>query len=166
MFFMDHEHGDSGEAPICESSSFSGDSDDSMFSSSSDDTDNATSSPSSSSSQGPLFEISSLMAELPIKRGLSKFYEGKSQSFTSLADARCREDLPKKETGPYRKRMKTCKSYAGGLDATQRPCFVPGPCGKGITKKTNRGSCASLMARSSSNLFCRSKPPIPLNKNL
>ncbi|KAJ8511973.1 hypothetical protein OPV22_002407 [Ensete ventricosum] len=33
---------------------------------------------------GPLFEMSSLISLLPIKRGLSKHFDGKSQSFTSL----------------------------------------------------------------------------------
>ncbi|EEF46373.1 conserved hypothetical protein [Ricinus communis] len=40
---------------------------------------------SSNSTAGPLFELSELMAHLPIKRGLSSFYQGKSQSFTSLS---------------------------------------------------------------------------------
>ncbi|KAG2297230.1 hypothetical protein Bca52824_043899 [Brassica carinata] len=50
---------------------------------------------SSSSSNGPLEDLSDLMSHLPIKRGLSKFYEGKSQSFTSLANVKSLEDLMK-----------------------------------------------------------------------
>ncbi|XP_008798584.1 uncharacterized protein LOC103713433 [Phoenix dactylifera] len=160
-----------------ESASLSNDSSDSMFSSSSNLTDDATSSspksfsPSSNSSKlnsdGPLFELSSLMAQLPIRRGLSKYFQGKSQSFTSLSDARCIDDLAKKET-PYKKRMKPCKSYAGGFDASQKPCYTPGPCNKTIAKKTSRGSSGSLVARrSSSSLLSISKPPpIPVNKNM
>nr|VDC87751.1 unnamed protein product [Brassica oleracea] len=49
---------------------------------------------SSSSSNGPLEDLSDLMSHLPIK-GLSKFYEGKSQSFTSLANVKSLEDLMK-----------------------------------------------------------------------
>ncbi|CAL9100935.1 unnamed protein product [Musa textilis] len=150
---------------LFESSSFCGDSDDSVSSSSSSSNavDDTTSSASSGAlrldSQGPLFELSSLVAQLPIKRGLSRYFQGKSQSFTSLSDVRCIEDLAKKET-PYGKRMKTCRSYAAGLDAAQRPCFTPGPRRKSLAKKTSRGPCASLLARSSSSnlLRCR-KPP-------
>ncbi|GKC82523.1 hypothetical protein Tco_1138240, partial [Tanacetum coccineum] len=39
-----------------------------------------------SSHDGPLYELSELMAQLPIKRGLSKYYQGKSESFGSLAN--------------------------------------------------------------------------------
>ncbi|CAL9059279.1 unnamed protein product [Musa banksii] len=145
---------------LCESSSFCGDSDDSVSSSSSNAVDDATSSASSSAlrldSQGPLFELPSLMTQLPIKRGLSRYFQGKSQSFTSLSDVRCIEDLAKKET-PCGKRMKTCRSYAAGLDAAQRPCFSPGPRRKALAKKASRGPCASLLARSSSSNLI--KPP-------
>ncbi|KAJ0031477.1 hypothetical protein Pint_13298 [Pistacia integerrima] len=70
---------------------------------------------SSSSSNGPLYELSGLVAQLPIKRGLSKFYQGKSQSFTSLASVKNLEDLVKKGAS-CRLKMKSCKSYAAGLD--------------------------------------------------
>ncbi|XP_064987309.1 protein OXIDATIVE STRESS 3-like [Musa acuminata AAA Group] len=144
---------------LCESSSFCGDSDDSVSSNAVDD---ATSSASSGAlrldSQGPLFELSSLMTQLPIKRGLSRYFQGKSQSFTSLSDVRCIEDLAKKET-PYGKRMKTCRSYAAGLDAAQRSCFTPGPRRKALAKKASRGPCASLLARSSSSNLLRSRKP-------
>ncbi|KAI3932092.1 hypothetical protein MKW92_032175 [Papaver armeniacum] len=89
---------------------------------------------SSSSSNGPLYGLSDLMATLPIKRGLSKHFQGKSQSFTSLADVSCIEDLVKKESGYGRKKMmiKTCKSYGGGLDIQK----------KVISKKNNKSSSA------------------------
>eukprot|EP00252_Welwitschia_mirabilis_P005905 TRINITY_DN1649_c0_g1_i1.p1 TRINITY_DN1649_c0_g1~~TRINITY_DN1649_c0_g1_i1.p1 ORF type:complete len:156 (+),score=41.34 TRINITY_DN1649_c0_g1_i1:491-958(+) len=64
----------------------------------------------SSDAGGPLFELASLKASLPSKRGLSKHYGGKSQSFASLKDVRCLDDLAKPEN-PYRKRMKSCGSY-------------------------------------------------------
>ncbi|RRT71457.1 hypothetical protein B296_00035533 [Ensete ventricosum] len=135
---------------LCKSSSFCGDSDDSVSSSSSSSNvvDDATSSESSGAlrldSQGPLFELSSLMAQLPIK-----YFQGKSQSFTSLSDVRCIEDLAKEET-PYRKRVKTWR----------RPCFTPGPRRKSLAKKASRGPCASSLARSSrSNLLRSGKPP-------
>uniref|UniRef100_A0A5B7BY84 Oxidative stress 3 n=1 Tax=Davidia involucrata TaxID=16924 RepID=A0A5B7BY84_DAVIN len=81
-------------------------------SSSSDSVEDAT---SSSPSYGPLYELSELVNHLPIKRGLSKYYKGKSQSFASLASVKSLEDLAKKES-PFRKKLKTCKSYGGGLD--------------------------------------------------
>ncbi|XP_076955388.1 uncharacterized protein LOC143630200 [Bidens hawaiensis] len=77
--------------------------DDSLESSSSstdmieDASSSSTSSLSSSSSCSPLFELSDLMAHLPIKRGLSKFYQGKSESFASLTSVKSVTDLAKKE---------------------------------------------------------------------
>ncbi|GAA0155738.1 hypothetical protein LIER_13403 [Lithospermum erythrorhizon] len=71
---------------------------------------------SSSNSNESLYDLTDLMAELPIKRGLSKFYQGKSESFTCLARVTSVEDLPKKVVNnPYKKRTKSSKSY-GGLD--------------------------------------------------
>ncbi|RWW69841.1 hypothetical protein BHE74_00022524 [Ensete ventricosum] len=83
------------------------------------------------------------------RRGLSRYFQGKSQSFTSLSDVRFIEDLAKEET-PYRKRVKTWR----------RPCFTPGPRRKSLAKKASRGPCASSLARSSSSNLLRSgKPP-------
>ncbi|XP_073275865.1 protein OXIDATIVE STRESS 3-like [Primulina huaijiensis] len=76
------------------------------------------SSPSSSDSSpllGPLFELAELMSQLPVKRGLSKYYHGKSQTFGSLASVKRLEDLAKKESS-YIERMKSCKSYGGNLN--------------------------------------------------
>ncbi|KAI3978161.1 hypothetical protein MKX01_012992 [Papaver californicum] len=85
--------------------------------------DDASSSSSSSSINGPLYELSDLMATLPIKRGLSKHFQGKSQSFTSLSNVSSLEDLVKKESSyVIRKKMmiKTSKSYGGGLDIQKK----------------------------------------------
>ncbi|KAL2555220.1 uncharacterized protein Fot_08839 [Forsythia ovata] len=87
----------------------------SMESSSSDWGEDASSSPSSWPSHGPLYELSDLMTYLPIKKGLSKHYQGKSQSFASLASVMNLEELAKKEIY-YSKRLKSCKSYGGILD--------------------------------------------------
>ena len=81
-------------------------------SSSSEPADEASSS-SSSSSSADLFEMSALMTHLPIRRGLSKFFDGKSQSFASLAAVGSLEDLAK----PARRRLKPSRSCGGGLDA-------------------------------------------------
>ncbi|KAH7653550.1 hypothetical protein IHE45_19G087100 [Dioscorea alata] len=63
--------------------------------------------------------MSSLMALLPLKRGLSKHFQGKSKSFTSLGNARSLEDLVKperKRTYKKKKKIKACKSYEGSLN--------------------------------------------------
>ncbi|XP_071696487.1 uncharacterized protein [Rutidosis leptorrhynchoides] len=71
--------------------------------------DDDASSSSSLPSCSPLFKLSELMAQLPIKRGLSKFYQGKSESFASLTSVKSNDDLAKK--GKYscrsRKSMKS-----------------------------------------------------------
>ncbi|KAF9619392.1 hypothetical protein IFM89_006579 [Coptis chinensis] len=51
------------------------------------------------------FDMGALSACLPKKRkGLSTYYTGKSQSFTSLADVHCLEDLKKPEIPQAKKR--------------------------------------------------------------
>ncbi|KAL7604431.1 hypothetical protein Lser_V15G18058 [Lactuca serriola] len=94
-------------------------------SSSSDTTDDASSS-SANSSRSSLYDLSDLMSQLPIKRGLSKFYHGKSDSFSSLARVTSVEDLPKKEHKMKKKKMK--KSY--------RSHTLPKPI---ISKRKSRG---------------------------
>ncbi|XP_071731910.1 uncharacterized protein [Rutidosis leptorrhynchoides] len=79
-------------------------------SSSSFDTVDDASSSSANSSRSSLYDLSDLMSHLPIKRGLSQFYHGKSDSFTSLARVTSIEDLPKKEKKPYKK-MKNSYKY-------------------------------------------------------
>ena len=99
------------------------------------------------------------------RRGLSRYYDGKSQSFTSLSDAKCKEDLPKKMS-PYRRKIKPSKSYADGLsDKNQDASCNHNPNNKDITRNSSRGSCGNLLARNSGrNMLCR-PPTIPLNKN-
>ncbi|PWA73625.1 hypothetical protein CTI12_AA256700 [Artemisia annua] len=77
-----------------------------------DTTDDASSS-SSNSARSSVLDLSDLMAQLPIKRGLSKFYHGKSDSFTNLSRVMSIEDLPKKQ----KTRKMNSKSYGGGLDS-------------------------------------------------
>uniref|UniRef100_A0A2P2P5Q7 Uncharacterized protein MANES_16G107900 n=1 Tax=Rhizophora mucronata TaxID=61149 RepID=A0A2P2P5Q7_RHIMU len=111
-------------------------------SSSSDLVEDASFLPTSSSSStlvsranGPLYDLLDLLAQLPMKRDLSKFYQGKSQSYTSLASVNSIEDLPKKGT-PYRSKMRLCKSYDGGMDGHNR-LYGPRPT---ICKMVSRGS--------------------------
>jgi hypothetical protein len=66
---------------------------------------------------------------LACRKGLSRYYEGKSQSFACMSEVRCLEDLRKKGS-PYRHR--TNKSY-GALGL-----------GGMMAKKPASSSCADL----------------------
>ncbi|XWS16278.1 hypothetical protein CRYUN_Cryun34aG0071500 [Craigia yunnanensis] len=126
-----------------------------------DDASSSTSNSSSTNCNGPLYELSELMAQLPIKRGLSKFFQGKSQSFTSLSSVIRIDELAKKET-PYRKKMKAYKSYEGGLD-THKLYTLPRAT---ISKKVSRNSMSSLSFPGRRSSFLSGRPPlIPVQKN-
>lgn len=89
---------------------------------------------------------------------MSKYFQGKSQSFTSLASVKNLEDLAKKET-PSRKKMKSCKSYGGGLDLHK--LYTPKAT---ISKKASRGPLLSSLGRRGVIIgACR--PSVPLEKN-
>lgn len=113
--------------------------------------------------------ICGLMVFFPFglcRRGLSKYYQGKSQSYTSLSSVRSIEDLAKKEN-PYRRKMKACKSYAGGLDI-HKAYTLPRPI---ISKKrasySSSSATLSLLSRRGSFLNGCCRPPlIPVQKNL
>ncbi|KAK1619001.1 hypothetical protein QYE76_024518 [Lolium multiflorum] len=108
-------------------------------SSSSDLADDAAS--SSSSSSDDLFQMSALMTQLPIKRGLSRFFDGKSQSFASLAAVGSLEDLAK----PARKRIKPSRSCGGGLDARRDRVLSPRRlCPKAARKAAARAALSVL----------------------
>jgi hypothetical protein len=65
-----------------------------------------------------------LFGALLCRRGLSKFFDGKSQSFASLAAVAGLEDLPKP---PLAKRLKTSRSCGVGLkDAHRGPPSAAG----------------------------------------
>ncbi|RZC81677.1 hypothetical protein C5167_044253 [Papaver somniferum] len=114
--------------------------------------------------RGPLYELSELMNELPVKRGLSKHFQGKSQSFTSLSNVQTLEDLAKREN-PYKKKqmmMKSCKSYACGLDNSKS--FATNNSSKMISKKGSNksvGSFSSLLGNKRNGFMsCSISPPI------
>lgn len=141
-----------------------------ISSNSSDFMEDATSSSSSSSDHisggggdggGGFFEMSSLMQQLPFKRGLSNYYQGKSQSFTSLSKVTCLEDLAKSEI-PCKKKMKSCRSYGGNLCDTNNKASHPKTCSKTISKKASRGSWSSSLAAAAkkSSGFLGNKPPV------
>ncbi|KAF8388880.1 hypothetical protein HHK36_025561 [Tetracentron sinense] len=139
-------------------SSFEESSTSAASSSSSDLVEDASSS-SSSLLNGPLYELSELMAQLPIKRGLSKYFQGKSQSFTHISSVRCIEDLAKRES-PYKKKMKSCQSYGGGLGTYKS--YTPKPT---ISKKASRGSFSSSLGKRGSFIGSCRPPSIPMQKN-
>uniref|UniRef100_A0A0E0AAX0 Uncharacterized protein n=1 Tax=Oryza glumipatula TaxID=40148 RepID=A0A0E0AAX0_9ORYZ len=97
---------------------------------------------------GPLYELAApLLAQLPLRTGLSKYYQGKSQSFTSLRNARCVQDLAKKTT-PYITRMKLQLRRGHGVaDRLSNSRRAPGPCSKTMAKKATRCSSDRLLSR-------------------
>ncbi|CAD5190177.1 unnamed protein product [Musa acuminata subsp. malaccensis] len=139
----------------------------SSTSSSSDDMDDTASSASPTTEEeqhgdGPLYEMASLVAQLPFKRGLSKYYQGKSKTFTSLSSVRCLEDLAKPER-PQRKKMKPCKSYGWGLDSQRS--LSPKESSRTITKKASRGPLSSLGGRKHSFVSGGRPPVAPQRSN-
>ncbi|KAG8483370.1 hypothetical protein CXB51_022315 [Gossypium anomalum] len=135
------------------SSSFIGDEYSRTCSSSSslDMVDDAASSSSSSTIDGPLFHLSELMAQLPIKRGLSKYFQGKSQTFTSLSSVNTIEELAKKETPFYRKKLKACKSHK---------LYTPPRATIGKKLWRNHGLSSSCPGRNVRSSFLSGRPPI------
>ncbi|XP_019182943.1 PREDICTED: uncharacterized protein LOC109177907 [Ipomoea nil] len=126
-------------------------------------------SPSSGSSHGdePLQDMSTLLQELPFKRGLSRHYNGKSQSFTSLSNVRSLEDLAKPEN-PYNKKLKSCRSYGGlFLEGCKNSSHNNQPPQRSssssrlghLKKSSSRGSCSSLSSRRNNGSFLGNRPP-------
>ncbi|KAK9071242.1 hypothetical protein SSX86_009810 [Deinandra increscens subsp. villosa] len=87
---------------------------------------------------GPLYELSELMAHLPMKRGLSKYYQGKSESFGSLANLKNIEDLAKK--GSQKSRRSKFRGYGGRQSQILSP--------KGTIVKNNKCCSSSILSRS------------------
>ncbi|KAG7029705.1 hypothetical protein SDJN02_08047 [Cucurbita argyrosperma subsp. argyrosperma] len=87
-----------------------------------------SSSSSSSSSLLSRREVCEEQQLLCIKKGLSKFYEGKSRTFSSLSDVKCVEDLAKGEND-YRKKYSRITPKAT------------------ISKKHGRASLATLVSK-------------------
>ncbi|KAG9451779.1 hypothetical protein H6P81_004683 [Aristolochia fimbriata] len=63
--------------------------------------------PSTEMDELKTFDMGSLRSHLPQKRrGLSRYFSGKSQSFTCVTDAKCVEDLKKPDLPDAKKRKK------------------------------------------------------------
>ncbi|GLU09471.1 hypothetical protein SLE2022_263310 [Rubroshorea leprosula] len=76
---------------------------------------------SDSESSDKNFSMPSLSQLLPIKRGLSKYYEEMSRSFFSLSEVKTVEDIPKPEH-PFNKKLRM-KRRLKKLIKT-RACYV------------------------------------------
>ncbi|XVE53988.1 hypothetical protein DITRI_Ditri03aG0046800 [Diplodiscus trichospermus] len=85
---------------------------------SSSDGEDSTEAELQSELKGPLDTMDALEEVLPMRRGISKFYNGKSKSFTSLADAAAIasiEDFAKPEN-PYNRKRKNLLAHSSLLD--------------------------------------------------
>ncbi|CAK9169812.1 unnamed protein product [Ilex paraguariensis] len=117
-----------------------------LSSSSSSPTSPSSGSASSSgqlSGSGALGDMSSLLQQLPFK---------------------CLEDLAKPEN-PYKKKLKSCKSYGGLLSSTEshrsNHLSKSSTSSRLICKKPSRGSCSSLGGKRVGNgCFPGNRPPI------
>uniref|UniRef100_A0ACD5U0P7 Uncharacterized protein n=1 Tax=Avena sativa TaxID=4498 RepID=A0ACD5U0P7_AVESA len=97
-----------------------------------------------------IYDMSGMTAHLPAKKGLSMYYQGKSQSFACMSEVRSLEDLQKKEKP---RKMKPCKSYAtlGGVAGT---------------KPAAASSCANLVGLMAAGNGFRGAPRnIPVNQD-
>ena len=92
------------------------------------------------------------------RRGLSQHFHGKSQSFTSLSNVRCLEDLAKPEN-PYNKKLKSCKSY-GGLSSSLLHRTLSSSRIVPQKASNSRVSCSSLGTKRTPS-FLGNKPPMP-----
>ncbi|RWR95894.1 hypothetical protein CKAN_02525400 [Cinnamomum micranthum f. kanehirae] len=105
-----------------------------------------------SSYKGPLDTMDALEESLPIRRGISKFYRGKSKSFTSLADV-CNspaEDLGKPDN-VYNRKRKNLLACSNSWDKNRSDPSSNG--GGGISKRptnSSRSTLAFVVAMSSS----------------
>ncbi|KAL3650717.1 hypothetical protein CASFOL_007120 [Castilleja foliolosa] len=87
--------------------------------------------------KGPLDAMDELEQVLPIRRGISKFYNGKSKSFASLADASSVKEIAKPNNAYSRKRANTLARNITPLRANGNGN------GNGISKKIMSSSNSS-----------------------
>lgn len=106
-----------------------------------------------SSYKGPLDMMDSLEEVLPVRKGISKFYSGKSKSFTSLADASSVNSMKEiaKPENAYSKKRRNLMAY--NLVWEKNRSFPLKNNGGGISKRpisSSRSSLALAVAMSSS----------------
>lgn len=130
------------EADSCSSSSI-GKNSDVSGGGSSDGEDDSGDGEVQSSFKGPLDCLDALEEVLPIKRGISSYYSGKSKSFTSLADvSSCSsiKDIVKKEDAYTRKR-KNLLAHSNYFDKSRNHNLENS---NGISKRFANSSRSSL----------------------
>ncbi|KAJ0090274.1 hypothetical protein Patl1_13588 [Pistacia atlantica] len=101
--------------------------------------------------KGPLDTLESLEEVLPIKKGISKFYTGKSKSFTSLSDASSAssiKDLAKPEN-PYTRKRKNLLAHNNFLNKNRNLHFRSN--GSGMSKKSANFGRSTLVLEVSIN---------------
>ncbi|XVF48894.1 hypothetical protein PTKIN_Ptkin03bG0225200 [Pterospermum kingtungense] len=100
----------------CNSSSFGRNSD--VSGESSSDGEDSTEAEVQSQLKGPLDSIDALEEVFPMRRGISKFYNGKSKSFTCLADAAAASSVKEfaKPEDPYNRKRKNLLAHRSLLD--------------------------------------------------
>ncbi|GAB4838041.1 hypothetical protein Ancab_027569 [Ancistrocladus abbreviatus] len=107
-----------------------------------------------SSYRSSLDTMDSLEEVLPVKRGISKLYSGKSKSFASLADASSIKELSKPEN-PYSRKRKNL--LASSLYWYKNRSYPSKVCGSGLSKRpANSIRNALTLAMAVSSNSCRS----------
>ncbi|XP_062149103.1 protein OXIDATIVE STRESS 3 LIKE 1-like [Alnus glutinosa] len=119
-----------GDLDSCSSSSIGGNSDLSGGSSDGGD-ESGGETEVQSSFKGPLDTMDALEEVLPVKRGISSFYSGKSKSFTSLADASSATSIKDLEKGenPYTRKRKNLLAHSNFLDKSHNYTLKNSSCG-------------------------------------
>ncbi|KAG6395766.1 hypothetical protein SASPL_141890 [Salvia splendens] len=120
-----------------------------------DDASSSSSSLNSSRSGAALYDLSDIMDQLPIKRGLSQFYQGKSESFTSISRVASIEDLVKRAATPFRRNLKASKSCGNGLHSYKQYTLPKAT----IAKKSPRGVSLSSFPSKRGGVI-NTKPPL------
>ncbi|KAL5559548.1 hypothetical protein UlMin_035759 [Ulmus minor] len=130
-----------------------------------------------SSYKGPLEMMEALEEVLPVRRGISKFYNGKSKSFTSLmeaCDSPSIKDIVKPENAYTRKRRNLLafshiweknrsfplRSNGGGI--SKRPISASRSTLALVMAMTSSDSSGNTSEDSNSNSSSRSRSPPPL----
>ncbi|KAK4412703.1 hypothetical protein Salat_2917500 [Sesamum alatum] len=101
-----------------------------------------------SSYRGPLDAMETLEQVLPIRRGISRFYNGKSKSFASLADASSSSSTIKDLAKPENAYMMRKRRNLLAWDKTRSssPLRGSGSGGGGISKRVTNGSGRTTLA--------------------
>lgn len=118
--------------------------------------------------KGPLDSMAELEDCLPIKRGLSSFFSGKSKSFTCLADIASVKELAKTEN-PYNKRRRNLLPYSSSWERNRFHSSRNNSSGiskKGLHSSKSTLALAVAMSQSDDTLERNEKdiglPPLPL----